>query len=509
MRNLTIYFTSDVHGYIYPTDYMDNTIKQMGLLAIGEAIDKDGNTLVIDGGDSIQGSPLASFVEEKRFAQNPLADLMNEVGYDYVTLGNHDFNYGYDYLMNYLSGLNAKVLCANVEDISRDVAPLIQKTAIQTMDNGLVVGLVGLTTDYINIWEKEEHLTKFNITDPFPSAVKAIEMLKSKCDILIGIYHGGFENDIETHKLLSDSKENIAFKLSKELNFDILLTGHQHMEVCDKSLFGTHVVQTSANGKKFAKITILVDRAGTSQITSELVTPTPNVASALYKKHQNLQCDVQLWLDQKIGHLDTALTPLSHLDMAIGGSALANFLNQVQLEASGADISCASLANEVKGLPKEVTIRDVVTTYIYPNTMVVLEVDRAILKVALERCAAYFAVTVEGVKIADAFLKPKEEHYNYDYYSGIDYTYDLTKPIGQRVTSILYRGRELPENQKLSLVMNNYRATGTGGYDCFKTCPILKDIQISTSDIIIDYIKKHPVVAVDDKSYYKVITRSD
>ncbi len=195
--------------------------------------------------------------------------------------------------------------------------------------------------------------------------------------------------------------------------------------------------------------------------------------------------------------------------MAINGSALANFLNQVQLEASGADISCASLANEVKGLPKEVTIRDVVTTYIYPNTMVVLEVDRAILKVALERCAAYFAVTVEGVKIADAFLKPKEEHYNYDYYSGIDYTYDLTKPIGQRVTSILYRGRELPENQKLSLVMNNYRATGTGGYDCFKTCPILKDIQISTSDIIIDYIKKHPVVAVDDKSYYKVITRSD
>ncbi len=509
MRYLNIYFTSDVHGFVYPTDYMDDTIKQMGLLAISEAIDKDGNTLVIDGGDTIQGSPFASFVEEKRFAENPFSDLMNEVGYDYVTLGNHDFNYGYDYLMNYLSRLSAKVLCANVKDISLDAPALIQKTALQTMANGLVVGLVGLTTDYINVWEKEEHLTKLSITDPFAEAVKAIEILKSKCDILIGIYHGGFENDIETHQLLSDSKENIAFQLSKELNFDILLTGHQHMEVINKTLFGTHIVQTPANGQKFARVTIQVDTAGTKQITSELLIPTANVASALYKKFANLQGDVQLWLDQKIGHIDTPLMPSSHLDMAINGSALANFLNQVQLEASGADISCTSLANQVKGLPEEVTIRDVVTTYIYPNTMMVLEVNRAVLKAALERCAAYFALTADGVTIADAFLKPKEEHYNYDYFSGIDYTYDLTKPVGARVKSIVYQGQELPENQKLSLVMNNYRATGTGGYDCFKTCPILKDIQISTSDIVIDYIKNHPVVTVDNKSYYKVITKTD
>ena len=94
MKKLKIYFTSDLHGYVYPTDYRDASENNMnmGILKIINAFDKDGNTLIIDGGDTIQGSPFTNYLSSSTFNVHPIADIMNEGGYDYITLGNHDFN---------------------------------------------------------------------------------------------------------------------------------------------------------------------------------------------------------------------------------------------------------------------------------------------------------------------------------------------------------------------------------------------------------------------------------
>ena len=116
MKELKIYFTSDLHGYVYPTDYTDTTIKPMGMLNIIASYQKDGNTLIIDGGDTIQGSPFTTFLSSEKLIKHPIAEVMNAGGYDYITLGNHEFNYGYDYLKSYLDYLNAKCLCTNVLD---------------------------------------------------------------------------------------------------------------------------------------------------------------------------------------------------------------------------------------------------------------------------------------------------------------------------------------------------------------------------------------------------------
>ena len=100
-----------------------------------------------------------------------------------------------------------------------------------------------------------------------------------------------------------------------------------------------------------------------------------------------LDVENAVFLDQPVGELDIPLEPGDHMEMAANGSAIANFFNQVQLEASGADLSVTSLGNVVKGFARQVTIRDVVSTYVFPNTLQTLQVDRRILKAAVERSA--------------------------------------------------------------------------------------------------------------------------
>ena len=502
MKQLKIYFTSDLHGYVYPTDYTDRTEKPMGILNILSNYEKDGNTLIIDGGDTIQGSPFMTFLSSQSLKNHPLAHVMNEGGYDYVTLGNHEFNYGYDYLKSYLTNLNAKCLCANVIDRT-DELPLFASD-VKVMENGLKVGIIGFTTDFIPIWEKAHNLENFEVRDTF-SSIRAIhDELKPQVDVLIGVYHGGFEYDLATHEQLSTSSENIAYKICKELAFDVLLTGHQHIPLKNHDLFGTHVVQPPHNASQYAQINLTFDE-GQCQITSDLKpagnTPTP----ALYEALLPLQQQVQTWLDEPAGFLNQPLQPDERISMATEGSLLANFINQIQLEASGADLSCTSFANVVKGFNEKVTVRDIVSTYVYPNTLVVLEVTGAVLKEALEVCASYIHYENNELSVSRRFLQPKVAHYNYDFFSNVFYTFDLTQPVGSRVVSMRIHDKDVQPTDRFSLVMNNYRASGVGGYECLRGCKVLKEIPIEMTEIIIDYFIKHQHVTVDDRSFIHVI----
>ena len=104
-KKLTIFFTSDLHAYIYPTDYRSREERDIGLFKCASRFTRDGNTLIIDGGDLLQGSPLGAFCHDTLQNAAPFAEMMNCCGYDYVTLGNHDFNYGMPYLESYLNAL--------------------------------------------------------------------------------------------------------------------------------------------------------------------------------------------------------------------------------------------------------------------------------------------------------------------------------------------------------------------------------------------------------------------
>lgn len=503
MKQLKLYFTSDLHGYVYPTDYLDDEKKNIGLLNCMNQYEKDGNTLIIDGGDTIQGSPFMTYLSGKALETHPMATIMNAAGYDYVTFGNHEFNYGYDYLKSYIQALDATCLCANITDTTDGIT--IKPYDIKVMENGLKVGIVGIATDYITQWERAENIAAFEITDVFDAVKKYHDLLKDQVDVLLGVYHGGFECDLNTHTPLSTTKENVAYRICKELQFDVLLTGHQHMPIEGQLLHGTYVVQTPHNGTSFIEVRLEIGEDG-EIITqnSQLRPATLPAHEAMYETFLSLEQDVQRWLDTPVGHLSEALIPSSHLEMAQSGSTLANFINQIQLDATNADISCTSFANSIKGFETHVTVRDILSTYVYPNTLVVLNVTGDILKQALERCASYFTLDDTGIRVSDLFLKPKVEHYNYDYFANMEYTFDLRQPLGQRVTSMRVKGHEVKSTDCFTLVMNNYRASGAGGYEFFTQCKVERELLTEMPELIINYFTKHPVVTVDPTTYIHI-----
>ncbi len=492
---LTVYFTSDTHGYLYPTNFADTQPRPMGMLAM--SFPKDGNTLVIDGGDTLQGSPLTYYCHVRGIPM-PMARAMNEAGYDYVTLGNHDFNYGYDTIAQHLETLQARCLCANVRD-QRGLLPISSYT-VHTLQNGLRVGLIGIVTDWVKLWETPENLTNFEISDPFEAARGAVEALQGQTDVLIGIYHGGLEKDPDTGKVLSTTSENIACKLCEKLPFDLLLTGHQHIAMANKTCNGVHVVQTPCNAAAYVRITMGED----GSFFSELITPPSR--AALKPWEAELYDDLCEWLDRPIGKLSRAIWPEDKLSMALHSSPIADFINRVQLAAIGADLSCTALGNELRGFDSKVTVRDVVASYVYSNTLVILEVTGKVLRLALEQCARYFAVDHAGqVAISDPFLRPKEAHYNYDYYLGIEYTIDLRQPEGSRITRLMRSGKPVEENDRFTLAMNNYRATGAGDFNFFTECKRVKEIQTEISELILNYLRERELVEIPDTKPYTVI----
>lgn len=497
-----IYFTSDTHGYFSPLDYAANVPADTGLANCAANFVQDGNSLIIDGGDILQGSPFTYWLQQQGSAGARIpAELMNLAGYQFITIGNHDFNYGSEVLAQYLDQLNARCLCANVHGL-----PGVERTAVVTLKNGLRIGLTGITTSFIPKWEKPEHLNGITVTDPVAAAGAALEDLRREdVDVTICIYHGGFENDLETGAPLSDSGENEAWRICQQLDFDVLLTGHQHMPLPHAHIRKTWTCQPPDKARSYIQMNLSVSDARTVTAESVLQPAGARTSPAMAAYLAPLDTQVSEWLDTPVGELDVSLQPDTPLEMALHGSLIANFFNQVQLAASGAEISATCLGNEVRGFDRAVSIRDVVATYIYPNTLATIRVNREILRRALERSAEYFDLNEAGrVCVSDSFLHPKEEHYNFDYISGIEAAVDISLPRGQRVLSIRHHGQELDAQQELTLCLNNYRAAGSGGYEFYTDCEMLDNSPTEIVELIMDYITANRKITVDKTRWLTV-----
>ena len=474
-QDITIYYTSDLHGHFYPTTYGDKTQRALGLFRCAPGFVKTPNTLVIDGGDTLQGSPFTAYCVKELRSARPVAEIMNRCGYDVVTLGNHDFNYGADYLREYLTQGNFACVCENLKD---ETGKSIFPRLVKVMENGLRVGIVGIVTDHVNIWEKPENLAGVQVTSPL------------EADLTICIYHGGFERDLRTGRLLSSSGENIAYQLCQELDFDILLTGHQHLSLPGRLLHGTFALQCADNGREYHRLEVSV-QDGKPVIRSQAVAAQAPPDPELMQAFSGLEAQVQHWLDQSVGSLPYPLHTASHLQMAACGSDIAKLFSDVQLRASGAQLSAVSLANEVMGFGESVTRRNILASYPYSNTLMVLEITGATLRAAMERSAAYFDLDERGcLTISETFLLPKVEHYNYDYYAGVEYRMDVTKPVGERVVLLQYQGKPVQPTDVFSICMSNYRASGAGGYEMYTGCRVLREIQRDMSDLIMEYFER-------------------
>ena len=214
---------------------------------------------------------------------------------------------------------------------------------------------------------------------------------------------------------------------------------------------------------------------------------------------------MQNWLDEPIGTLESPILPEEKLAAALHGSQVAALFNQVQLDATGADVSCTSLGNDPVGLASPVTMRGVTAAYLFANTLVTLEVTEEVIRRCLERCAAYFELENGQPKVSAAFLQPKVEHYNYDFFAGLDYTFDLRRPVGQRVVHLARLNGEPLGPGPLRLCTSNYRATGTGGYEVLRDCPVLWRGSVELPDMVARYIRDHSPVGTLNNASFRVI----
>ncbi|WP_051204642.1 bifunctional metallophosphatase/5'-nucleotidase [Butyrivibrio sp. VCD2006] len=528
---MRIIFTSDTHGHVFPINYATGAHETSGLFSVAAQLkgekEIDGNTLVIDGGDSLQGTPLLSYYlsHMDEYELHPMAEGFNAMGLDYYTLGNHDFNFGYEAISDFAKAMKATLVCANVTDKRGELG--IKKHVIHTLEDGTRVGITGAVTGFVNVWEQKKNLVDFEIADPLPVLAKELEELKGKCDVTVCIYHGGFEEDLNTGDKLSESEENQACKIGRELDFDIILTGHQHMSIEGIFMDGTFGIQPPDKAMRYCLVD--AEYVGPDEKRDvkgrTLTTSGWSIMSFLmpvekqYADFDKIQAvnpglkemneKLQTWLDEPIGCLEEEILPEQKLDVALYGSRVASIFNQVQLELTGADFSCTSLSNEPLGLHKEITVRDVLGIYQFANTEEVKEMTKADLKAALERCAEYFDYDEKTGKvgISDAFLQPKIEHYNYDLYAGMWYEFDIRRPVGDRVVVMRkLDGTELSDDETYTLVTSNYRATGTGGYDTIGKAKSIRTYPDEMPDLVIDFVRRHSPVGNIVNSRFKCIT---
>ena len=186
---LAIYQTSDLHGFVYPTNYV--TEQKLGILKIGSYILEDEKnydaSLKVDCGDLIQGSVLTNYLSRKQIKSNPIIEGLEKINYDAYVLGNHEFNYGLDYLTNSYKHISDKVINSNIKGLPFDTKPY------KIFDfNGFKIGCIGITTSFIPNWENENNIKNIEFLNPVDMYEKYENELDEKADLIIFCFHGGF-----------------------------------------------------------------------------------------------------------------------------------------------------------------------------------------------------------------------------------------------------------------------------------------------------------------------------
>lgn len=513
-HKIQLLVTSDVHGYMMPTAYRGMN-EPLGLAQLGTKIDELRSaypTLLIDNGDLIQGSPLTYFKQAYRPLElNPIIQATNELGYDAAIFGNHEFNYGRENLNRIIEQSDFPWLSCNIRNDNGTnwVAPY----QVFVVD-GVRIGVVGVTTHFITTWEEPNHLTGLQIDDALASVTYWLEVMKKHENVHVSVisYHGGFSHSLETGELEeTDSGENQGFQMLQQLDFDVLITGHQHREISTKA-YGKSIVQPGSRavnlGRIMLNITLNNDDVIDIHHEPSLIPIDahdhlhPKVVASVIALHDA----TEQWLDEPIATVQGDMLYENAMDVRIHKHPYVQFLQQLQMEVTGAPISCTSLFHDQPGGFKPVvTMRDIVTNYIFPNTLKVLAVTGEQLMLALEQCASYFTVENDEITVAPSFLYPKAQPYNYDMWEGICYTMDISKALGSRIVHATINDLPIEPKEIFHVVMNNYRATGAGNFPYFANCPVISDMQIDMTEVIATYLREHPVIHAHVEHNWKII----
>ncbi|MBQ9059010.1 MAG: bifunctional metallophosphatase/5'-nucleotidase [Atopobiaceae bacterium] len=508
-QRLRILFSSDVHGCVCAHSYADGSAIPGSFERLSSLIAemRDDMTVLIDGGDTIEGSPLTSFHERTgQLGPSPSSLAMAAIGYDYMVPGNHDFSYGTEAFERHLSSCKALPLCCNLTRVSSELTahPSEMTDRVELLDYAIqsygehYVACIGATTHFVPRWEPPEHLAGLEFADAFEAVRSTVEHVRREHhpDVVIVIYHGGFENEPDKTSLpLSQTGENQAWRMLHEIEgIDVLLTGHTHLPICEQ-ITGpdgrlVSCVQPGAQGTYLACIDIELDtRKQHAQLISVDETTAARDSRIPELVHEQEQA-CQTWLDKPLG---TSLVNLAIHDESsarVNKAPLITFLNLVQTEATGAQLSGTALFTGATGFGETITMRDLVISYPFSNTLALKRVTGAQLKAYLEKCAEYFSLEGECIVVAPDYANPPKD-FNYDMVDGIDYTIDVSCPCKSRIKNLSYEGKPVADSDSFTLVVNNYRAAGGGDFPMIEEAETLSENLTDMVELIADYIARH------------------
>lgn len=555
--DVRILSTTDLHTNLVNYDYyQDKPSQTIGLAKTAVLIDQakaeNSNVVLVDNGDLIQGTPLGTYkaivdpVEAGE--EHPMYTALNALGFDASTLGNHEFNYGLDYLNTVLSSTSLPVVNANVLDAETKqpvfkTYEMVTKTFTDTEGRqvSLKIGITGIVPPQILNWDKANLEGKVVVED----AVKAVQAIVpvirgAGADLVIVLSHSGIGDD-----QYEEGEENVGYQIAGIDGVDAVVTGHSHAEFpsgdgtgfyekydgvdgINGKINGTPVTMagkygdhlgiidlglTYTDGKwqvtkshgEIRKIDTKSDEANAEIITlakeshdgtityvrQQVGTTTAPITSyfSLVKDDPSIQIvnNAQLWYVQK----ELAGTPEGELPLL---SAAAPFKAGTRGDATAyTDIPEGPIA-----------IKNVADLYLYDNVTAVLKITGADLREWLEMSAGQFNQIDPNSTEPQNLINTDYRTYNFDVIDGVTYTFDVIQPNkydkdgktvnpdASRVRDLKYNGVEVTDDQEFMVATNNYRASGT--FPGVRNASINRILNLENRQVIIDYIVTEKVI---------------
>ncbi|MGW3553493.1 bifunctional metallophosphatase/5'-nucleotidase [Streptomyces griseoincarnatus] len=514
---LTVMGTTDLHGHVFNWDYYKDAEYQdpagnaQGLARVSTLVNRireergRENTLLLDAGDTIQGTPLTYYyakvdpITAKGGPVHPMAQAMNAIGYDAVALGNHEFNYGIETLRKFEEQCDFPLLGANALD-AKTLRPAFPPYFVKTFHvkgaPPVKVAVLGLTNPGIAIWDKAYVQGKLTFPGLEEQAAKWVPKLRSMgADVVVVSAHSGTSGTSSYGDQLPHV-ENAAAHVARQVpGIDAILVGHAHAEIAELRVTNERTGKEVVLSEPLCyaeRLTLFdvelafergrwrVESVKASLRDAATVEDDPRITRLLGDEHAR----VVAYVNQVVG---TATETLTTVEARYKDAPVIDLISKVQEDvvrealagteyASLPVLSQASPFSRTSEIPAgDVTIRDLSSLYVYDNTLVAKLLTGAQVRAYLEYSAAYFVQTAAGApvdvdKLTNAGGRPD---YNYDYVSGVTYDIDIAQPAGSRVKNLSFDGVPVDDGQQFVFAVNNYRANGGGAFPHVASAPEL------------------------------------
>ncbi|MFJ3507408.1 bifunctional metallophosphatase/5'-nucleotidase [Streptomyces luteogriseus] len=504
----TVLGTTDLHGNVFNWDYFtdrefdDKDHNDVGLAKVSTLVNRvraekgRRNTLLIDAGDTIQGTQLSYYyakvdpITAKGGPVHPMAQAMNAMGYDAAALGNHEFNYGIPVLRKFEEQCDFPLLGANALD-AKTLRPAFAPYSMHRLrtphGRDVKVAVLGLTNPGIAIWDKANVQGKMTFPGLEEQAAKWVPKLRSMgADVVIVSAHSGSSGTSSYGDQLPYIENAAALVAEQVPGIDAILVGHAHTEIPE------YFVTNRKTGKQvvlseplkwgqrltlfdfelvFEKGCWKVEKVGAKVLNSNTVEEDSKITKLLADEHEKVVAYVNQVIGTNAAEMTSAEAPYKDVPII-------DLINHIQADtvrqalagteyASLPVLSQAACFSRSARIPAgEVTIRDVAGLYVFENTLEARLMTGAQMKAYLEFSANYFVQTapdaaVDPAKLTNANGTPD---YNYDVVSGLSYEIDIAKPAGSRVTNVRFEGQPLADDATFVFAVNNYRANGGGNF---------------------------------------------